>query len=88
RIRTGIVRDVTGETATVRSRPLVWDGGALISGPERDEVVRWSLDGRSLLSGPSPGDRVALHWDWICDVITDEQWQRAESLEIAQRNTR
>jgi hypothetical protein len=88
RIRTGVVREVTGETATVRSRPLIWDGAALTAGPERDEVVRWSIDGRSLLNGPSPGDRVALHWDWICDVITDEQRQRAESLEVRQRTAR
>ena len=20
-----------------------------------------------------PGDRVALHWDWVCDKLTDRQ---------------
>jgi hypothetical protein len=87
RIRTGTVLDVNGETASVRTRPLVWDGRALTTGPDREEVVRWSADGQSLLSGLSPGDRVALHWDWICDVITAEQQVRAESLEFRQLNT-
>jgi hypothetical protein len=86
RIRTGTVLDVNGEKATVRSRPLVWDGGTLTTGVDRAEVVRWSANGRSLLDGLSTGDRVTLHWDWVCDVITDEQRVRAESLEVRQRN--
>jgi hypothetical protein len=32
--------------------------------------VSWSP---SLLPALRPGDRVALHWDWLCDVITPGQ---------------
>ncbi|MFI5891009.1 DUF6390 family protein [Actinoplanes sp. NPDC051513] len=85
RIRTGKVLAVRGETATVTSRPLVWDGSALAPGRPREEEVAWSAGGRSLLAGLSPGDRVALHWDWVCDVITPEQAARTESLEERQR---
>jgi Family of unknown function (DUF6390) len=81
RVRTGVVRRLHGETATVRSRPLRWSGGVLAPGPERDEEAAWSVDGRSLLTGLRPGDRVALHWDWVCDVITEAQSERLESLE-------
>jgi hypothetical protein len=81
RIRTGLVRDVHGGIATVTCRPLVWDGAALVRGAETDEVVRWSTDGRSLLPGLSTGDRVALHWDWVCDLITDGQATRIEAHE-------
>jgi len=84
RIRTGMVRDVHGETATVVSHPLVWDGAMLAAGPERVERVSWSVDGQSLLPGVSPGDRVALHWDWICDVLTETQYARVESYEQRQ----
>jgi hypothetical protein len=80
RIRTGVVRDVAGEKATVRSRPLVWDGSALRTGPDVDEVVSWSANGRSLLDGVSPGDRVTLHWDWVCDVVDDRQTAALERL--------
>lgn len=86
RIRTGTVLSVRGETATVSSRPLVWDGSALAPGPARSEEVAWSAGGRSLLDGLAPGDRVALHWDWVCDVITDAQAARIESLEERQLN--
>jgi hypothetical protein len=117
RIRTGIVREVHGETATVRSRPLLFgagvlapgsagvlapgsagvlapgSAGVLASGPERvlapgserNEAVTWSAGGHSLLSsGLRPGDRVSLHWDWVCDVITAEQSERIESFERRQ----
>lgn len=84
RIRTGVVRDVLGETASVRCRPLVWDGAELVPGPETDEVVRWSANGRSLLPGLAVGDKVALHWDWVCDVITGEQVARIDAYEQRQ----
>ena len=84
RIRTGKVVSVEGETARVTSRPLVWDGSALAPGPVREESVAWSAGGRSLLAGLSPGDLVALHWDWVCDVLTEEQGGRIEALEERQ----
>ncbi|MYS18697.1 hypothetical protein GA0115240_10045 [Streptomyces sp. DvalAA-14] len=81
RIRTGVVLAVDGESAAVESRPLTWDGHAMLPGPPRREAARWSTGGRSLIARPRPGDRVALHWDWVCDVITEEQAARVEALE-------
>lgn len=81
RIRTGVVQAVSGESATVESRPLIWTGTALTPGPPREETVRWSEGGRSLIAGPTPGDLVALHWDWVCDVLTETQAARVESTE-------
>ena len=37
-----------------------------------------------LLAGLTPGDRVALHWDWVCDVLTDEQADRIVTHEERQ----
>ncbi|GAA3745816.1 DUF6390 family protein [Streptomyces tremellae] len=83
RVRTGEVRAVQGEGAVVRSRPLVWDPdrAAVAPGPALCETVRWSIGGRSLIPAPAPGDLVALHWDWVCDVITEEQRAWIETLE-------
>ncbi|MFY9916160.1 MAG: DUF6390 family protein, partial [Nocardioidaceae bacterium] len=69
RIRTGSVVAVEGERATVRTSPLEWDGVRLSLGDERDEQVRWSDGGQGLLDSVSVGDLVALHWDWVCDVL-------------------
>ncbi|WP_329060833.1 DUF6390 family protein [Streptomyces sp. NBC_01429] len=84
RIRTGVVRSVHGESATVESRALRWTGTHLVPGPPRRESVRWSRGGRSLIPGVAPGDLVALHWDWVCDVITRSQAARIESTEARQ----
>jgi hypothetical protein len=86
RIRTGTVLRVEGATALVRSRPLLWTGAALTPGEARDEVVSWAAGGRSLLAGLAPGDLVALHWDWVCDVLTEEQGARLEDLEAGRRD--
>jgi hypothetical protein len=85
RIRTGVVVSVDGESATVESSPLEWDGRAMVTGPPRREAVRWSTGGRSLIDGLAPGNRVALHWDWVCDVLSEEQCARVEALEARQR---
>jgi hypothetical protein len=84
RIRTGTVVAVRGQVATVQSRPLLWRDGVLAHGSKRREVVSWAVDGRSLLPGLTPGDRVALHWDWVCDVITGEQADRLNACEHRQ----
>ncbi|MEV7866325.1 DUF6390 family protein [Streptomyces sp. NPDC088124] len=84
RIRTGVVHSVRGESATVESRPLRWTGTGLAPGPPRRESVRWSTGGRSLIAGLAPGDVVALHWDWVCDVLTPAQTARVESTEARQ----
>jgi hypothetical protein len=38
-----------------------------------------------LIDPPMPGDRVALHWDWVCDTVTEEQCALIESHERAYR---
>lgn len=85
RIRTGVVRDVDGEWVTVTSSILGWDGGRLTSRPPELEKVRWSIDGKSLLTAPAIGDRVSLHWDWVCEVLTSDQAARLVRLEETQR---
>ena len=85
RIRTGVVHAVAGESVTVATSVLGWDGGQLAPGPIVFEQARWSADGLSLLEAPTVGDVVALHWDWVCDVLTAEQAARVGQLEAAQR---
>lgn len=84
RIRTGVVRSVSGECAVVESRPLRWADGRLVHGAPCRESVRWSAGGRALIAGPARGDLVALHWDWVCDVLTEPQAARVEAAEARQ----
>lgn len=85
RIRTGSVRSIEGEWLSVTSSVLTWDGAALRPGQPVGERVRWAVDGASLMEAPQVGDLVALHWDWVCDTLSEEQAARIDRLEAAQR---
>lgn len=79
RVRRGTVLSLDHSgTATIRSRPLCWDGGVLVPGDPVSQVVRTALDGDPLAPGVQVGDQVALHWDWLCDVLDA---RRASALE-------
>lgn len=73
RIRWGKVTAVQGDQATVEYRPLCWDGRLLTLGELATETARLALDGSAITDGIGPGDWVALHWDWICDRLTQRQ---------------
>ncbi len=85
RIRTGVVGSVEGEWVSVVSRVLAWQDGVLRPGTPGTERARWAVDGAGLMAAPAEGDVVALHWDWVCDVLTPEQVVRVETLEEQQR---
>lgn len=85
RIRSGTVVAVEGEWVSVRAEQLAWDGGVLVDTEPRLSQARWSVDGETLLARPEVGDIVALHWDWVCDVLTPEQATRIALLEAEQR---
>ncbi|WP_151081925.1 DUF6390 family protein [Nocardioides cynanchi] len=85
RIRTGVVRSVHGESVTVGTSALAWDGAALAPGPVVDEVARWSSGGLSLIGAPAVDDVVALHWDWVCEVLTVDQAERIRRLDEVRR---
>ncbi|MCM4080977.1 DUF6390 family protein [Paractinoplanes hotanensis] len=84
RIRTGTVTEVSGESAQVTCHPLRWDGASLSPGPATTEQATWSANGQSLLPSPTPGTLVALHWHWICDILTEPQAAEIEAHEHRQ----
>ncbi|MBU1227160.1 MAG: hypothetical protein KJ698_08125 [Actinobacteria bacterium] len=73
RIRSGQVVSVHGDQVVVRSRPLLFDGFKLHLGPDMEETAVTGLDGYGFVTDLQPGEWVALHWDWVCDRITDRQ---------------
>ncbi|HXH77570.1 DUF6390 family protein [Nocardioides sp.] len=86
RIRTGVVSEIDGEWVVVTSSLLTWDGESLTPSSLQAERARWSIEGQSLLSAPAVGDTVALHWDWVCDVLTPDQTDRIQRIEATQRS--
>lgn len=70
RIRWGTVVEVLGNDVLVSSAPLVWDGQVLAHGAERIESARMPVENGTTMS---PGDIVALHWDYVCQVLSARQ---------------
>jgi hypothetical protein len=76
RIRSGRVVAMVEQEVMVRYRPLRWDSAGLHLGPDTIESVRFAEDGLRLVGQLQPGDAVALHWDWVCGRLSDEQESR------------
>jgi uncharacterized protein DUF6390 len=76
RIRWGRVLAVHGDQVVVESRPLRWDGRALSLGEPGTETAVRSVDGVGMVGAPAPGDWVSLHWEWVCDRLTERQVRR------------
>lgn len=67
-----VVRD-EGSELGVERQPLVLAGGKLVLGPARQERAVRQVEGRGFADGATVGDWVALHWGWVCEVITPLQ---------------
>jgi hypothetical protein len=87
RIRWGEVVAIEGERVRVRSRSLVLTDGLLDLAAAQEQTAAWSVDGRTLLAAEadstvsppvSVGDHIAMHWDWVCDVISAAQVAQLE----------
>ncbi len=73
RISSGKVVEVSGAELVVDRQPLVLVNGKLAEGPaQRVRVVR-QVDARGFADTAAAGDWVALHWGWVCEVITPRQ---------------
>ncbi len=73
RIRWGKVVSIADDQIMVESSHLTWDEHRLDFGPPQTEMVERSIDGLGLASPLNVGDWVSMHWDWVCDRLTDQQ---------------
>ena len=65
--------------------------GALRLGEEIEERVRLTEDGRAFVTGVSPGDWLAVHWDLAGErLAADDLWQlrRWTDWQLAATNAR
>lgn len=69
-----------GDELLVMARPLVIDEGELHFGEERPERTMAAIDGRGFVDRARPGDWIAVHWDWACDILEP---RRRAALEAA-----
>jgi Family of unknown function (DUF6390) len=72
RITPALVQSVDAETVGVLAPSLHWDGRTLALGPWERRVARSQAEGLGFVT-PSIGDWVSLHWDFVCDRLTQAQ---------------
>lgn len=69
RIRWGTVLARSDDGVDVSSRRLSWDGSALgLADPTVERIAPLYVQVDAQV-----GDTVALHWEWLCDRLTQEQ---------------
>lgn len=91
RIRYGQVVAVDGEQVVLRCRHLTWDGCRLGLGPASLEPITYLIDGESFVGEPAPGDWLTVHWDLVCERLTDVQLrylQRGTAWQLRATNAR
>ncbi len=71
RIRWGTVVASLDDRLLVESQPLTWEAERLGLGPTRVESVDRPIDPRH--TEVRPGDLVAMHWNYVCQVINPQQ---------------
>ncbi|WP_028931367.1 DUF6390 family protein [Pseudonocardia asaccharolytica] len=84
RIRWGTVLSRHDGEIIVRSRRLTWNGSELALAESTEERVAVAVDGLSFLPDVAPGDQVALHWQWLCDRLSDDQVTGLEASTLRQ----
>lgn len=72
RIAPALVERVDGDTVTVLSPSLCWDGKTLAHGAWERRTARFREDGLGFVA-PQAGDWVSLHWDFVCDRLSPAQ---------------
>jgi hypothetical protein len=76
RISSGKVQAVEGAELLVERQPLILAEGKLALGPAQPTRVVRQVEARGFADSAQPGDWVALHWGWVCEVISPQQQAR------------
>lgn len=71
RISWATVTGIAGDHLVVERAALVLDEGRLALGRGRATEVTRQIDGYGFVPGIKVGDRVSVHWQWACEVLTD-----------------
>ena len=75
RVSWGTVTGHEGTELLVERRPLcIRDGKLVLGEPEPFRALR-QIEGKGFIEQAQIGDRVTIHWSWVCEVINDSQLQ-------------
>lgn len=75
KISWGQVKKVENDKVVVEYYPLVHEDNKLALGAAKDKWCQWQKNDSSFVADLRAGDWVTIHWDWVCDKITEVQRQ-------------
>ncbi len=78
RVSWGRVTAVQGPELVVQRRPIRLFEGKLTLADEETVRVTRQVEARGFADDAAPGDRVSLHWGWVCELLTEGQAKRLE----------
>ncbi len=78
RVSWGKVVSVDGAELLVERQRLVLREGKLVLGEMGSERVVRQVDGGGFADTAGPGDWVSIHWDWVCEVLSERQQRNLE----------
>lgn len=78
RISCGEVVNVEDDFAEIRCQRLAFDGLRLVRDRQSINRYRWRKDVQSLSGPVAIGDWVSMHWEWVCQTLTESQVRELE----------
>jgi hypothetical protein len=68
--------------------PVVFENGKLKLGAPVLRTATRQFNGRGFVSMVKPGDWISIHWNWACDLLTQQQlkqlqWHTQHALNLA-----
>ena len=75
KISWGQVKQLDETKVLVEYYPLVYQGDKLVLGSAENKWCQWQKNEASFVRELRVGDWISIHWDWVCDKITEVQRQ-------------
>lgn len=74
----GKVIKIADEFLEVEYRPLELLNHRLVFGPAQTKKIEYKFRHKSFFDTPQIGNRVSIHWNWACDILTPRQLQNLQ----------
>ncbi|MBU0756877.1 MAG: hypothetical protein KKF44_02330 [Nanoarchaeota archaeon] len=86
RISSGVVENSSGPFVTIKTRPLRYFNGKLTLGDSISKKITRSFEADIDIEEIKKGDLVSIHWDVICEKITQDQADMLERYTLHHLN--
>ena len=73
RVSWGKIIEVQPEHYVVKTNPLIMQDKKLKLGPPTDKKIISTIDEKTFIKKPKPGDWVSFHWNFICEKLNSKQ---------------